>query len=166
MIAEEAPQELYVVTQDGEIVSREPSLTLALERIEELERQLLDLERERRGERARMRLLLARIEENRANYPRHEEVQEIFAAWRSWCGHPRARLTNDRFDAIRALLEVTKPRPYTREHFALAIAGAAYDPFVTRRKNGTSQRHDDAALIFRDGKTFEGFIKRAPKEGE
>ncbi|HZL17756.1 MAG TPA: hypothetical protein VFG23_08425 [Polyangia bacterium] len=155
--------ELWQVSADGELVGRMPSLTEALERIVTLQGQLADIERERRGERARVRNLMAQIHNDRGTYERRAEVEEITREWRGVCGHPKARLTDDRFDAVRALLEVTKPEPYSRESFSLAFAGAAHDPYVTTRKNGSRQKHDDLALVCRDGKTFEEFQKRAPR---
>jgi len=155
--------ELWQVDADGEIVGRVPSLSEALRRVAELQGQVEDLERDMRRARARERELLRGKAAERREYPRRDEVQSIVAEWREVCGHKRARLTDDRFDAVRALLEVTKPEPYPREAFSAAIAGAKFDPFVTRRKNGTEQKHDDIALICRDGKTFENFIKRAPR---
>lgn len=158
--------ELWLVTADGELHGRKPSLSEALERVAELTAQLEDLERERRRERAHVRLLLARLDDNRTTYGRRAEVEAVFDLWRTECGHKNARLSADRFDAVRALLEVKRPQPYPPEAFEAAIAGARFDPFVTTRKNGSQQKHDDLALICRDGKTFESFIKRAPRPEE
>lgn len=168
LVPEEEAQPLYLYDPTtGEVVSREPSLAAALAKVDELEAMLADIERERRGERARTRQLLARLNDARIGYTRRAEVISIFDEWRTECGHQRARLTNDRFDAVATLLEVKKPEAYPREAFSTAIAGAKFDPFVTRRKNGSEHKHDDLALICRDGKTFEEFIRRAPvKEDE
>ena len=155
-------RELWRVTADGELVGDMPSVENVLRRVLELEAEVADLERDMRRARARERLLLGQLEEDRQGYDRRGEVESVFDEWRQACGHRNARLTNDRFDAIRRLLEVTKPAAYPREAFTAAIAGAAYDPWTKRRRNGSEQRFDDAALIFRDGKTFESFIKRAP----
>jgi hypothetical protein len=43
-----------------------------------------------------------------------------------------------------------------------AVAGAAFDPFVSRRRNGTEHRHDDWDLIFRSSDKFEQFCCKAP----
>jgi hypothetical protein len=161
---DEDQEGIYLVSKDGEIVSREPSLTQVLEHVEELEAQLADIERERRGERARTRLLLARIEDNRLNYDRRDEVRSVFDEWRERCGHKNARLTADRFDAVRSLLEVKRPAPYPRAAFSAAIAGAQYDPYTVQRKNGGVKKFDDLSLICRDGAHFEDFIQRRPKE--
>lgn len=154
--------ELWQLSADGEIVGRMPSLTEALGRVMELEAQIADLERERRGERARTRLLLARLDDNRSTYPRRDEVLSIFGEWQEVCGHKNARLTPDRFDCLRALLDVTKPAAYPREFFSAAIAGAAFDAYTASRKNGSVKRFDELTLIFRDGAHAEDFAKRAP----
>ena len=156
-------RELWRVTADGELVGDMPSLSNVLGRVVELEAEVADLERDMRRARARERWLLSQLEDDRAGYGRRDEVEDIFNEWRRVCGHQNARLTMDRFDVIRKLLEVSRPAAYPREAFAAAFAGAAYDPFVTRRRNGSEHRHDDIALICRDGKTFESFIRRAPE---
>lgn len=156
---------LYLVTQEGEIVSREPKLSEALQTIERLELELQDVERERRTQRAHIKRLYAELARDRASYERRDEVESIHREWATVCGHGNSRLTDDRFDAVRRLLEVTKPKAYPREAFSAAFAGAAFDPFITRRKNGTEHRHTDLELICRDGAHFESFIKRAPRGG-
>lgn len=154
--------ELWLVTSEGEIVGRQPSLPEALTRVMELQGNLEDIELDLRGKRSTITKLRSALY-GRSEYERLAEVQEIFNEWRTECGHKKARLTNDRFDAIRALLDITEPAPYPREAFSAAIAGAKFDPFITTRKNGSQERHDDIALICKSGKTFEGFIKRAPR---
>jgi hypothetical protein len=153
---------LYVVSGD-EIIGRTPTVKELLDRNDELERQILDLEKERRQQRTVITRLKSELDTTPAHYDRADEVGEIFSEWRSICQHPNARLTLDRFHAIRRLLDVMHPRPYPREAFSLAIRGAAYDPFVKRMKNGRVHRYDDIELICRDGVHFEGFIRRAPR---
>jgi len=154
---------LYVVKGD-EIISRTPTVTELLERNDELERQIADLEKERRQQRTVIGSLKAQLDESPLKYDRRDEVAEIFYEWQRVCGHERSRLTLDRFQCIRHLLDVVHPRPYPREAFSKAIAGAAFDAFTKRMRNGRLQRYDDIALICRDGKTFESFIRRAPRE--
>lgn len=160
---QEPQQGIYLVTQGGEIVSREPSLTQALQRIEQLEGELQDVERERRNQRAHIKRLQSLLDQDRRAYDRRDEVVSIHREWAEQTGHRNSRLTDDRFDAIRALLEVEKPKPYPREAFTAAIAGAVFDPYITRRRNGSEKRHDDIALVCRDGQKFEDFILRAPR---
>jgi hypothetical protein len=81
----------------------------------------------------------------------------VFEAWKQQCNHPRARWTADRFWLMEPLLV-----KYSEQECLRAIAGAAYDPFVTTRKNGTTKRHDALELIFRDAGRLEDFANRAP----
>jgi hypothetical protein len=50
---------------------------------------------------------------------------------------------------------------------ARAIAGVAYDPWVTTEKNGTEKRHDEWERIFGDDRKaqgrFERFCNQAPR---
>lgn len=157
---------LYVVdSATGEVLEREASREELWERVVELEGLLRDAERDLRGKRTRIRFLEAQLQDDRVEYDRKDEVQSIFDEWRTVCRHPKSRLTPDRFDAIRGLLEVTKPQPYPREAFSAAIAGAAFDPYTRVRKNGTVQIFDDVEMVMRSGKSFEEFCKRAPKTG-
>lgn len=158
----EEQDRLYLVSKDGEVLSREPTLPEALKRVVELEGDVKRLEADLRVKRATISKLNGALY-GRAEYERAAEVQEIFGEWARVCGHERARLTNDRFDAIRSLLEVTKPEPYPRQAFSMAFAGAAFDPWTKRRKNGSVKRFDDIARhICKSGDSFEEFVKRAP----
>ena len=153
---------LYVVKGD-EIISREPTLRECLDRIEELERDVMNLERERRQQRTQITKLKAELDDSPMRYDRRDEVADIFREWQSTCRHERSRLTYDRFQAIRRLLDVMHPKPYPRAAFSLAFAGAAFDPFEKRMRNGRLVRYDDVALICRSGEHFERFIRRAPR---
>jgi hypothetical protein len=93
-------------------------------------------------------------------------VRELFDEWRretalaAGAKKPRrSKFTTDRFEVAM---------PFVRDHgVALcraAIAGIAFDPFVTQRKNGTAKRHDGWDLVFRSSDKLEEFAKRAPAE--
>jgi hypothetical protein len=153
---------LYVLHQ-GEVVGRIPTTRELLEKIDELELTVEDLERERRQQRAQIRKLKAELDRTPAHYDRAGEVENIINEWRIVCKHPNARSSLDRFDAVRRLLDVTHPRPYPREAFTLAIQGAVYDPYRRPRRNGTLQAYDDIELICRTAAKFEEFIRRAPR---
>ncbi len=84
---------------------------------------------------------------------------ELFKHWRKVCNHPRCKFTQERFWLLLPFLSEHGPDACRR-----AIDGAAFDPFTTRRKNGTAKRHDGFELIFRDSGKFEEFVNRAPKE--
>jgi hypothetical protein len=105
-------------------------------------------------------------------------VERIATYWHKKCrgGDKRVNpMAPVRFDAVRGLLdqeqivvdeETGKRRRepmYTLEQFKAAIDGAFFDPFVTTRKNGSQQRHDDLELVCRSSKHFEEFIAKAPR---
>lgn len=93
----------------------------------------------------------------RKTYARRATVEEIFAAWQEATGKTRSRLTDDRFDAIRALLELKEP--YTVEQFTLMLAGLRAYPFVvygTRRSHGNEEsRKVDIGYVCEKGARFE-----------
>lgn len=159
-----AARHLRIVDLDsGEILEADVGLEALTARVTQLEENLADAERDLRAKRRRIAELERDKQAERDNYERRDELVEIVNEWRRVCNKPRAKLTDDRFDAVRALLDVTKPKPYTREHFSLAFAGAAFDPYIVRRKNGSEKRFDDLALICRGGAQLEEFIRKAPK---
>lgn len=160
----------HVIDEHGEVVTPE-----AL--VEEIEKLRVDLKMAQRDVRAKNRRI-AEIErdkaEERKNYERRGDIERIWTYWNRRLGQDKA-LTADRFDAVRGMLEEEKlvqvegrkraqrVPAYELEDFKRAIDGAWFDPFITQRRNGTEQRHDDLALICRDGKSFESFIARAPR---
>lgn len=159
-----SPAHLKLVDLDtGEVLDDEIGIGVLKDRIASLEEALALAERDLRAKRRRISELERDKRAEREHYERRDEVASIFAEWAEVCGKRRAKLSDDRFDAIRALLDVTKPKPYTREHFTLAIQGAAYDPFIVRRKNGSAKRFDDIALICKGASQFEEFIRKAPR---
>lgn len=89
----------------------------------------------------------------------------LFREWRTLCKHPNSKWTPDRFWDIEPFLTNGKYAPTEQGRIDLcrrAIAGAAFDCFVTQRKNGSAKRHDDWDLIFRNASKFEEFCNRAP----
>lgn len=80
-------------------------------------------------------------------------ARELFEHWRTACGHPRAKLTDDRRRKIRARLR----EGYTVEQIRQAIDGAAARAFV----NEQGVKFDDIELICRNGAKVEQFIARA-----
>ena len=133
----------------GEIVSDD--------HVQALRDQIAGLERDIRGWRARYAdLKRDKTAEARAHklWP---EVVELFQHWQRVCHHPKSAFTADRFWLAMPFVE-----RHGVELVRRAIDGAAFDPYVTRRKNGTTKRHDDWGLIFRDQDKFENFANRAP----
>ncbi len=95
-------------------------------------------------------------DEDHALFPLAKRLHDY---WRKRCGHEKSRFGPERFKEIL---------PRLREHeddaerlCLLAIDGAAFDPFISRRKNGSAHRHDEWHLIWHPDK-FESFVNRAP----
>lgn len=82
---------------------------------------------------------------------------ELFEYWQSVCKHPRAGWDADRFYLVEPFLKSDGMDLCRR-----AIDGAAFDPFVTTRRNGSKKRHDGWELVFRDRSKFEEFVNKAP----
>lgn len=92
--------------------------------------------------------------------------QRVFSAWRKQCRHPRSVYTADRFWQIEPFLTHTKygKTAEDRERLCMrAIAGAAFDAFVVKRKNGSVKRFDEWERIFESAGKFEEFCNRAPR---
>lgn len=126
-----------------------------------LEDQIIGLQRDIRGWAARY-AELKRDKEGEAE--RHElwgDARDIFTFWTVACKHPKSRFDASRFELIRPHLEKHGGRICRQ-----AIEGAAFDPFITQRKNGSAKRHDGWELIFRDAGKLEEFVNRAPRSGQ
>jgi hypothetical protein len=151
MSAEPAPlRRLVAVDADtGEAVH--PEVAMLQERVASLEQALKEAELELRAKRAQITVLKKNKAEERSNYPRRADVVRVHAYWQARMGHRQA-LTADRFDAVRAMLE----------DFKLAVDGAWFDPFCKPMKNGRVKRFNDLTTIFRDGKSMQYAIERAP----
>lgn len=161
---------LYVVQdriadENGEIVSPERLLA----DLQAAETQIRMLERERAGQRLRIAQLQRDKAKERDEHPRRADVERCHAYWQRRCNHPRAGLDDATFFAIAALLELRVENGKRRERefswpddFKRAIDGAAFDPWVTTRKNGSKKRHDDLGLIFRDAAHMREFVAKAP----
>jgi hypothetical protein len=83
----------------------------------------------------------------------------LFRTWQRATGHTRSRFTSDRFKAALPFLSA-----YEDEMIIRAISGLAFDPYISRRKNGTEQRHDGWDLLFKSADKLEEFSNRAPLE--
>lgn len=129
------------------------------ERTGELEDQLDGAQTEIRSWRTRYANLKRDKEAEAAKDPLWPAAIELFKLWQELCGHPRSAWSAARFEQVRPFLD-----KHGSEICAKAIRGAAFEPFCTRRKNGTVKRHDGWGLIFRttDPDKFEEFVNRAP----
>lgn len=124
-----------------------------------LANQIAGLERDIRGWRHRYRELEKDLEGDARQHPLWETAIGVFDYWRTQCNHPRSRFNAERFDAVRPFIEKDGVEACRR-----AIRGAAYDPFIDRRRNGTQIRYDDFIdHIFKSRKRFEYSCAKAPK---
>ena len=121
--------------------------------------QLAGAENNVRSMRAQManlkRELAGELDEEAKEFP---AAVALFRYWQERCNHPRATFTADRMKALLPLMKRHGPAA-CRE----AIRGAAYDPFISTRKNGTKKRHDDFCLIFAGEDKLQSFRERAPE---
>lgn len=120
--------------------------------------QVKGLERDLRSWRARY-AELSRDKEAEAQRSRYwPAALEVFTYWQEVCRHPRSAWGADRFYLIE---------PYVKKHGVemckRAVDGAAFDPFITTRKNGTKKRHDGWHLIFGAPEKFEECVNKAPR---
>jgi hypothetical protein len=92
----------------------------------------------------------------------------LFVGWRRLCNHPRSPWTPPRFWVCEPFLtspHYGKTLTVRVELCARAVKGAAYDPWVKQRKNGTTERMDDwEKWIFHSSGKFEDFCCRAPRD--
>lgn len=99
--------------------------------------------------------LRARMASERKNYIRRGDVEAIFEEWQEKLHKKRSKLTDDRFDAIKGLLE----KDYTREHFSLVIDALAAFPYVVYGKRRPSGAKDslevDIGYACERGRRFE-----------
>lgn len=145
--------------------------TMPLERYTQpLEDQMAGLVRDNKGWAQRYAELKRDLDAEAEESTLWPAAVRVFNYWRETCNHARSVFTRDRFELIAPFLEKygnarRDPEQRLIEAEALcrrAIRGAAHDPFVTTRKNGSKKRHDGIDLIFRNADKFEEFCNRAP----
>lgn len=90
---------------------------------------------------------------DQAPAPTKALTDDLFAYWKTECGHPKARPTAVRINAVKARLK----EGYTVDEIRAGIDGAAKQPFV----NAAGKAFDDLELICRNGVKLEDFIGRA-----
>lgn len=123
------------------------------------EDEISGLHRDLRAEHARFESLRRDKAAEAKKNPLWPKAMELFAYWREQCKHPRARFTVDRFELIAPFID-----SHGLDACKLAVDGAAYEPFETKRRNGSVKRHDGLALIFRSAEKLEEFACRAPRD--
>lgn len=146
----------YVDTASGEVVDSCPTCEDRDKIIKEKERRISGLE---------LSLANKRRDRHKAMLkdPLYLEALTIFDWWRIACRHPDVEFTYEEFELIAPHL---RQAPKKTSHYRCleAIAGAAFNPFETQRKNGTTNRNDDWEQIFRNRGKVRGARNRAPKE--
>jgi hypothetical protein len=93
----------------------------------------------------------------------------LFRGWRKRCNHPRSPWSADRFWQVEPYLSGGRYGGSLEDRVKLvarAIAGAGFDAFEVKRKNGTTKRFDEWSRIFKDSSTYEDFCCRAPRGWE
>ena len=148
----EAARHLHILNPEtGEITEQTcPYCAVKDDEIEGLQRDI-------RGWAAR-HAALKRDKEAEARAHKYWPVAvELFQHWQEVCNHPGCDWDADRFFLVEPFI-----RKNGRDLCQRAIDGAAYDPFITTRKNGTKKRHDGWELIFRERGKFEEFANKAP----
>lgn len=100
---------------------------------------------------------LRREDDDPREHPDWDRGARLFKAWQRATGHGRSRWTMERFKRARPLLA-----EYEDEIILRAIEGIAYDPFVSKRANGTTQRHDGWDLLFKSSDKLEEYANKAP----
>lgn len=96
------------------------------------------------------------------NHPHRSDAEIAFNEWRKRCNHPRSQFTASRFWIVVPFLENDN---YGLKTVLQAIAGAEYDPYVVKRKNGTKKVFDEWERIFENAGSLEDFASRAPGMG-
>lgn len=143
---------LHVVNTDtGEVHEGCPSC-------DALKDQLAGANKDIAAWRARYAMLKREKDAQARDHEHWPAIQALFDEWRVECNHPRSKFTPDDFWLCL---------PFFEEHGAhlcrLAVLGAKFDAFKTRRRNGSVKRHDDWTLVFKNRQKFEDFCNRAPR---
>jgi hypothetical protein len=152
----EAARHLHVIEVDsetGEVV--EPTCEGCQRRDDEI----AGLQRDIRGWAYRYRELERDKEADAKAHKHWPTALELHTYWRECCNHPRCEFDADAFYLIEPFI-----RRSGIEMCKRAIDGAAYDHWVTTRRNGSKKRHDGFDLIFKNRTRFEEFVNRAPRE--
>lgn len=145
------PLLMLVHSETGEIQEHGscPRCAQAEAEAETWEQEVLKLKRQ-------IKRMQADKETERREYAARATIQDVFDEWGTLTGHANSKLTPDRFDGIRRMLEAD----YTREHFTWLNHGLAafpYQRYSTRfaEKVPNSERRDDVAYACKTGERFE-----------
>jgi hypothetical protein len=144
---------LRIVSDTGEILDQHPD-------VQRLEDEIKGLTRALKRE-IRLHEELKRDKE--AEAAAHElwpQALAVFRVWQQVTGHSRSKWKGDRFWQIEPWL---KDQHYGIVICLKAVAGIAFDPYVTMQKNGRPERHDSWELCFRDTDHVEKYSNKAPR---
>lgn len=102
---------------------------------------------------------------------RADDVEEVFAHWKTVMGHPRAALDHPRRRRIESALRLFDSIDDRdgRDECMRAIDGCHASDYHMRRGEYSSRDgaiHDGIQLIFRDAEKLEGFIALAPSPSQ
>lgn len=124
--------------------------------------------------RERKRLEMARLDDEvkRQREPKRPTIIDVWQEWQEATGHTKASLDAERFDAVRKCLYMIRDpttenpeRRYSRKAFSMAIAGAAYDPFIGKPgRNGKRIRFDDLKTICSGAASMDRHCRYAPTD--
>lgn len=156
---------LHVINiQTGEVVESDdggcghPACVAARRELVDLKEKLHDRDVDLEEKRQTIRALKARLVKDLKDFKRHEEVERLFAFWKTMCHHPRSMLDEDRADACRRILSLKRDDgvEYNEVDGRLAIMGVALDP-KTREAVKAGKPWDEFQLVFRSARQFERF---------
>jgi hypothetical protein len=145
-----------VDVETGELVEDVPEYSEALVTLRKLDTQVRMLERDIAGKRLRIAELEADREEEARNHPLRSQVEVVHACWKAACGRRRALHYTDVFNIAAAIQKMGL------DTCLRAVAGAKYDPYRRRLKNGNFKAYDDLETIFKTYAKVSDFAERAP----
>jgi hypothetical protein len=154
------PAEEARVTERAELRLVNPEtgeLTETCPNCAENERVLAELERKYRGALSQIGNLRADRAKDAEAHKLFPKAKRLFDLWCRVCDHPKSEWLPDRFWLIEPYLS-----KFGEVRCCRAILGAAFDPYTTRRKNGTMKPHNGWDLIFRSPDKMDEFEARAP----
>lgn len=162
----------FIDERSGEVVGQHAEDPLAGE-LEALKTQLADANRTIIG--LERDIKAAHIREQKLKEDKAAEAREhylwtviaiVYVGWQTRCRHKGAPFTSTRFWAAEPYYRSTiygKTLEARVRRSCQAIAGAAYDPYTKRAKNGRLMRYDDwEQNVYGGNGRFERFCNLAP----
>jgi hypothetical protein len=147
-----------VDNETGEISPEAPAYPEALALLGQLETQIKMLDRRHKGDLLRIAQLEQDREQAALASPLRKHVEVIYALWKAACGKRRPLHFTDR-ESIAAAVKHLGFDTCVR-----AVAGARYEPYTRRQRNGKVKRFDDLNTIFKTYGKVSDFAGRAPRD--